>query len=155
MKKILNYKKIDYYLLNELLRKYPKYKYICERRELKSKIFSFYGERYITFDTWKHVVEMITMQEEYYSMYDVIQRLGYKEMYNKVKDEIFAILNTVVAPVVINDKWYYKKTDIDEIDSLSGMYSAFLKYDVIVGIDLIRYSDKTDRIFRYIESDMV
>lgn len=76
MRLVLVYRGVKYYLLKELLAAHPNHSHITERTGLKGKVFSFYGNSYITNETWEEVEHLIEVDELYYNQTELVENIN-------------------------------------------------------------------------------
>lgn len=146
MRAVLYYHGTEYYLLKDLLKQNEKHQYIFQRKDIAEKLFSFHGNIYITEDTWYQIEEMIKLDEEYYSTFDLRGVFDYDR--KDFENVVIRPLKQFITPLSINNVEYFERTSIDEIGTLSGLYSKICGEQVIFGNCLVRYhNSQTNRLY--------
>lgn len=140
MKRILNYHGIDYYDVNDLLQLHPTQSYICERKNIASKLFTFHGKKYATQETIEDICMQIDLAENYYSKFNVETIFNCQGEY---EDVLSPVLSKILDPKRYNGELYFKKSDIDKYHSLSELYSEYAGRNVVTAKELVRYHNST------------
>lgn len=139
IKRSINYHGIDFYNVNDLLKDHPGQSYICERKDITSKLFHFYGKDYATWDLLEDIRIQIELAEDYYSKFNVETIYDCKGEYEEVLRPVLSMIADVKE---YNGELYFKKSDIDSFHSLSEAYSKFAGINIVTAKELVRFHNK-------------
>lgn len=140
MKKVLNYQGTDYYLFNEFLDEHPGNKHIDERKTFTGTIFSFHNERLITKETWESMEYELHLDRDMVNSWVVVKQVAGARTY--LNDVIVQILDFLFECEIYNGIHYYKKSDVDGIETLSKLLSLYSDIKVVAVSDLIRHHNQ-------------
>lgn len=142
MQAILNYHGTEYYRLSDRMKQVKGHQYIFQRKDISDRLFVFHGITYVDDDTWKLIEQLIEIDEHYYSAYALLQVMDYTR--DDSETVVLEPIRKLVPPVIINGAEYFKRTAVDALGNLSGVYSKLYGTRIIFGGDLVRYHNNPD-----------